>query len=293
MTRARCRIESRISSSARSGKIVSRVLEVLRRPPRRPGAPGRDATGRRTWRRRGACPPTCVRVDDVRRLDHRRQRDAPVGDVQVVVRADAAPRARARGRRRRGSGSGRPARARRARERAGGAPAAARACRARGRTGGSRPATRSPVTRRRRRRCGCDGRLGVDLAAEPADLALERVDQRLVAALEPAHDLAPAASRASSTCGASAPRCTSRGGRRSARRTSSRAAAPTGARPPSCPQSRVEPLLQRDVVEVVVVALQLAARDERREPGAAERAQDAGSVRNSFGVVIEKSRPSS
>ena len=35
-------------------------------------------------------PANVVGIDDVRRLDDRRQRHAPVGDVQVVVGADAA-----------------------------------------------------------------------------------------------------------------------------------------------------------------------------------------------------------
>src|SRR6266545_3569650 len=64
--------------------------------------------------------------------------------------------------------------------------------------------------------------------------------------------------RASSTSALSAPRCRSRGGRRSARRTSNRGAA-------------AQPLEQGRVVELVVLLRELTARDECAEAHAVAR----------------------
>ena len=134
-----------------------------------------------------------VGIDDVRRLDDGRQRNPPVGDVQRVVGADARAHAHDHaddaeiaavvGRRVRLPAPARAALA---------CAAAAAACTRPGRTGGSGRRRRGRARRRASPAIWSTAVAGVHLAAERAIARGERLDQRLVAALEPAHDLAAA-----------------------------------------------------------------------------------------------------
>ena len=117
-----------------------------------------------------------------------------------------------------------------------------------------------------------DGRPCAHLAAQGDDLVLERIDQRLVAALEPAHHLAPALVAGRAHPARSRPDV---GGREVGE-----IAVELGVeqRLPQLLDDTLagvapEPLLERLVVEPVVLLRQLAAGDEQRQPGALARAQ--------------------
>ena len=142
--------------------------------------------------------------------------------------------------------------------------------------------------------CGADdlvdGRRRAHLAAERDDAPLERVDQRLVAALGPAHHLA---------AGTVARRRHAPRARPDVRRGQVVVAAVelrVEQRLPEAlddaPAARAtEPVEERDVVEVVVGLLS-AGSGRRTAPGAADRAAAGeGTSRNSFGDVIEKQPP--
>ena len=134
-------------------------------------------------------PPDTLRIDHVRGLHHRRQRDAPVGDVQVVVRADApvdaeqqandAEVAAVVGRRLHGELGREHAARHRRRQRAENVVEALEA------TVNDHPDGAAALGGDL-----LDGRPCVHLAAKGDDSLLERVDDRLVTAVEPAHDLA-------------------------------------------------------------------------------------------------------
>src|SRR5207245_2459124 len=145
-----------------------------------------DVEGIRVARRIEQVPADVRRVDDVRRLDDRGQAHATVGDVQVVVGADAPPQpqdeaddaeiAAAVGREARRDRLGEePPRLRR-RERAEDCPEGTGPA-----TNGERGLTTISLQH------GGDRRAAVDLAAELPDPPFELVDERLVSAFQPAH----------------------------------------------------------------------------------------------------------
>ena len=217
-------------------------------------------------------PAGVSRIDDVGRLDHRRQRDPPVGDVERVVGADAA---------------------RRPQEHADDAEVAAVVGRC---LFGQRRRKQPPCERREQRaqhvielpqpaaddepvdgirRAGdlIDARAGMELSTELLDALGERGDQRLVAALEPAHDLATA--------------CVAR------LRHALRAAPDVGRRQVvvvpvelgveqrlpealdrSAPAELRQPGQQRDIVELFARRDEAAARDERGETHAVVQRQE-------------------
>ena len=182
------------------------------------------------------CPPTALGIDHVRRLDHRGERHAPVGDVERVPGAEAAPAGASPGTRCRGSGSG-PGRP----PRPGRGPAAApwpwaAAWRSPGRAARSRACSGCRPRGRSSTRSPCTGRVAEHAAAEPLDRLAERVHERLVAAVERAHHLLRGLVARPATSGASATTGRWPGGRRSGRRTSSRAAAARA--PPRCAARR-------------------------------------------------------
>ena len=132
-----------------------------------------------------------LRVDDVGRLDHARDRHAAVGDVDRVVRADALLDARDQ--------ADDAHVAQRVGAELGSSSGASRTCRF-GRSCvvttvscSRRPSSVTTPSARPGPRPGCGGRAWrCGLAAARADALREPVDQRLVAALDRAHDLAPA-----------------------------------------------------------------------------------------------------
>ena len=165
--------------------------------------------------------------------------------------------------------------------------------RARCRTAADAPSTTSPVAPAAVPMIESTAVPDVDLAAAGADRGVRarRSASRIRPRASPSPRVPP--SRASSTSGVCAPRGRSPAGRRSGRRTSSRAAARQSRSTILPPAPASQPVLERRLVERLVARGQLAARDERAEPERGRGTEAVGSVRNSRSELIEKSRPSS